>query len=274
SEASLKKVITLVLAAMLTLTGASAWAGNAQRDDNKDNTTQSGTGNTGDANAGQITGTVGDGTTSVDATNSTDHSDIESGDARIANTASTFTGLDASTATAANVQRGDNKSNISQDAETASGNVSDGQIIGVVTSSGGSADVVLANTSSFNDVESGRAKSTNDSNTFTGLQALLFDGASSSNIQRGDNKTTVNQTNPTTTGNAMTGQIVGVQSSGVTTVDGTNLSAHNDVNTVAAFGANSVDSFVGLLANATNTGVAANVQRGDNKGTFNQDAPG
>ena len=267
--------IVILAVAVTAIFGVPAQASNQQSDgDNRTSTSQSGSDTSGTANAGQITGTVSSGSTSVNATNSTDHSDITSGDARSANTADSFTGLDASTSTAVNLQRGDNETNISQDATTASGNVSDGQIIGVVTSFGGTADVVAANTSSFNDVESGRAKSTNDATTFTGLRALAFDSASATNVQRGDNRLAVTQTNPTTTGNAVTGQVIGVTSSGVTTVDGTNLSAHNDVDTVAAFGANSVDAFVGLLANATDTGVATNLQRGDNSASFNQDAPG
>jgi hypothetical protein len=271
----LKNVIISVLCIVLTLgIAGSAFATNAQNDDNKTNTQQSGSDTSGTANAGQISGVVSSGTTSADATNSTDHADVTSGDARSNNDASTFTGLDASNATGTNIQRGDNKTWLSQDAEVVSGNASDGQIIGIVTSFGGTTDVVGANTSSFNDVTSGRAKSTNDATTFTGLQALLSDTSTATNIQRGDNKVSVTQTNPTTTGNAMSGQVIGVNSSGATTVDGTNLSAHNDVDTVAAFGANSVDAITGLVANATDTGVAINIQRGDNTSSFSQDAPG
>lgn len=273
----MRRIWIVVLAVFVTgiFPAASSLAQtNGQNGDNKTNTSQSGSDTSGTANGGQITGVVAGGTTSVDATNSTDHADVTSGDARGLNDASTFTGLDASSGTAVNRQNGDNKTAVSQDGSAVSGNASDGEIIGVVTSFGGSADVVAANTSSFNDVVTGRAKFENDSTTFTGLRALLFGASSATNVQRGDNELAVTQTAPTSTGNAVSGQVIGVTSSGATTVDSTNLSAHNDIDTVAAFGANSVDAFVGLLANATDTGVATNIQNGENSASFNQDAPG
>ena len=60
--------------------GASAT--NVQEGDNKASTNQSGTSKSGDAVAGQVTGVVSSGNTSVDATNKSDHVDVSTGDAR------------------------------------------------------------------------------------------------------------------------------------------------------------------------------------------------
>ncbi len=274
SVRSIIRVLLVVLVLGAGAAGPAAYAGNTHTGDNKTDTDQSGENGSGTANAGQITGVTADGQTSVDATNSTSNADVTSGDARGSNTADTFTGLDISTTTAVNTQEGDNKTDISQDGEATSGNASDGQIIAAVTASGGSAVIVASNISENNDVRSGRAKDENTISSFTGLRALLADNSSATNVQAGDNKLKVDQTNPTSTGNAVTGQVIGVTSAGVTSLDATNRSEDNDVDTVNAFGANSVDAFIGLQANATNTAVATNTQDGDNSGSISQDAPG
>src|SRR5438876_11563963 len=129
--------------------GASAT--NVQEGDNKASTNQSGTSKSGDAVAGQVTGVVSSGHTSVDATNKSDNVDISTGDARGENNSGAFVGLNASSATgvasadllsagpATNVQEGDNKNDLNQTATATSGDGVGGEVIGVVTSGGGSA---------------------------------------------------------------------------------------------------------------------------------------
>jgi hypothetical protein len=72
---------------------------------------------------------------------------------------------------AANVQEGDNSKSLSQDATATSGDAVAGQVAGVVTSAGGSADLVLANTSEDSDAESGEGNFDNNDESFTGLTA-------------------------------------------------------------------------------------------------------
>ena len=134
-----------------------ASATNVQEGDNDNESDQSGSSASGDAVAGSVVGVVSAGDTSVDATNRSEDVEIDTGDASGNNSAAAFTGLTASSSTtvaadilnlaATNVQEGDNDTEINQDASAASGDGVGGQVIGVVTRAGGSADVVAANTS-------------------------------------------------------------------------------------------------------------------------------
>ncbi len=65
---------------------------------------------------------------------------------------------------------GDISSELAQDANAVSGDAVAGQVAGVVTSAGGSADLVLANTSEDVDGESGDASFDNDVEEFVGQQ--------------------------------------------------------------------------------------------------------
>jgi hypothetical protein len=163
---------------------AQAQVQNAQEGDNKSSTDQSGEGGSGDAVVGQVAGVVSGGNTSVDATNGTDRSSAESGDATADNTSTglvghNVTGTCGSTADcpfadtfspqATNIQEGDNKSNVNQDATALSGSAVAGGVVGVVTSSGGSADLVLGNGTANSDAATGDAKFSNDSSVRAGL---------------------------------------------------------------------------------------------------------
>src|SRR5205823_224410 len=135
--------------------------------------TQSGSGSSGDSVAGQVAGVVSAGAASVDATNATDRSDASTGDATGTNFSSSQVGQTAvipcggSTADlpcsadltvllpTQNVQEGDNKAQLDQNATTVSGDAVAGEVIGVVTSNGGSADLVLANSTTQSDAETG-----------------------------------------------------------------------------------------------------------------------
>jgi hypothetical protein len=266
-----------------------ASATNVQEGDNDSETDQSGSAGSGDAVAGQVVGVVSAGDASVDATNHSEEVDVETGDAEGTNSASTFVGLTAGSDTAVtadifnddatNVQEGDNEAEITQAAEASSGDGVGGSVIGVVTSAGGSADIVAANTSEDVDLDTGDAEADNDAAAFVGLNAsgtvtsaADIDNASATNVQEGDNDFSADQSAEAASGDAVGGQVLGVVSAGDASVDATNHSEDVDAETGEAFAENEVAAFVGLTA-GSDTAVttsdifndaAANVQEGDN----------
>jgi len=278
---------------------SNASATNVQEGDNSTETSQSGSASSGDAVAGQVTGVVSSGDASVDATNRSDHVDVDTGDADATNDAATFTGLTAGTATvlaadvgnlaATNVQEGDNSTELSQDATATTGDGVGGQVIGVVTSAGGSADIVAANTSDHVDINTGDSDATNTAASFTGLNATgtvaavggLADvaNASATNVQEGDNSSEASQTATSASGDGVGGQVLGVVSAGDASIDATNRSDHVDVSTGDTDASNDFAAFVGLtagtgtaLASDVVNGAAANVQEGDNSKELTQGA--
>jgi hypothetical protein len=156
-------------------------AQNAQQGDDSSHTNQQGSAGSGDAVAGQVVGVVSSGDTSVDATNRSDNVDVSSGDARADNSAAEFVGLsagangvtgaaaDLANGSAFNVQEGDNKSKLNQTADAITGDLVCGQVVGAVTSTGGSADLVLGNTSVHSDCASGDATFSNSEVSSAGL---------------------------------------------------------------------------------------------------------
>jgi len=282
---------------------------NVQDGDNDSSTSQDGSASSGDAVAGQVAGVVSSGDASVDATNRSDDVDIETGDADGSNNVATFTGLNASgtqttitasdlslASSAVNAQSGDNSTDISQSADASSGDGVGGEVIGVVTSAGGSADVVAANTSTDVDVETGDATADNDAAAFVGLNFSSGDenrgttitadedvvSASGTNIQEGDNDLDGTQTATASTGDGVGGQVLGIVSAGDASVDATNRSDDVDIDTGDADADNSAAAFVGLNASGTQTTITAsdltlasgsvNAQSGDNSGSFDQTA--
>jgi hypothetical protein len=111
----------------------------------------------------------------VDATNLSDHNDVEGGVTYASTTLDAFVGLDAISSlvvpTAFNLQEGDNKSQSSQSSSAVSGEPVAGQIIGVVTDAGGSSSVVLDNASTRSDVEAATARDAESLSEFIGLLA-------------------------------------------------------------------------------------------------------
>jgi len=281
-----------------------ASATNVQQGDNKSNTNQSGTSKSGDAVAGQVAGVVSSGTTSVDATNKSDHVDISTGDARGENNSAAFVGLNSSTTTAVladvlntapvtNLQEGDNKYDLNQTVTATSGDGVGGEVIGVVTSAGGSASVVAANTSTNVDIDTGDARAFNDAAAFVGLNsssgtavanpfaADVLNTASATNVQEGDNKLNASQTATSATGDGVGGQVLGIVSAGAASVDATNKSDNVDISTGDARSFNDFAAFVGLndasdtgilAADVLSGGTASNVQEGNNKKDLSQDA--
>jgi hypothetical protein len=161
---------------------------------------QEGSASSGDGVAGQVAGVVSAGDASVDATNRSDDVDVQTGNAHGTNDANLdvragigfllpdgadgdeVQGSDCrnsgvapaeadSTSNQANgsncVNEGDADGAIDQAADAASGDGVGGQVIGVVTSAGGSADLVLDNESSDSDVESGDGDFDNTADEFS-----------------------------------------------------------------------------------------------------------
>jgi hypothetical protein len=274
-----------------------ASATNVQEGDNDNETDQSGASESGDAVAGQVAGVVSSGDTSVDATNRSEDVEVESGEASGTNSAASFTGLTAGSDTfvaadifngaASNVQEGDNDTSINQDASAATGDGVGGQVIGVVTSAGGSADVVAANTSEDVEITTGDSEAFNDAATFVGLNdsgtvfaaADVFN-ASATNVQEGDNDLEADQDARSASGDGVGGQVLGVVSAGDASVDATNRSEDVEVETGETFAENDLAAFVGLTAGSSTDLAAAdvfnlaatNVQEGDNDKEASQSA--
>jgi hypothetical protein len=279
---------------------ANASATNVQVGDNENETEQSGSASSGDAVAGQVAGVVSSGDASVDATNRSEDVDVETGDATGTNDATSFVGLTGGSSTAlsaaddnilngnaANVQLGDNEYELAQDATATTGDGVGGQVIGVVTSAGGSADVVAANTSEDVDIETGDADANNDAAAFVGLNATGTAGlaadilnASATNVQEGDNELSAEQDASSASGDGVGGSVIGVVSAGDASVDATNHSEDVEVETGDADSTNDFAAFVGLTNGSTTAlnaadilnGNAANVQEGDNAKDLSQSA--
>ena len=157
-----------------------------QEGNNRLTLSQSATSSTGDGVAGQVLGVVSAGAASLDATNRTDDSSVTTGDTTASNTSSAFVGLndggalsigavtaDISGVTTENLQEGDNRKTLSQSADASSGDAVAGQVSGVVTSAGGSASVVVANTSTGIDATTGEAVFDNTDAAFVGVNLSI-----------------------------------------------------------------------------------------------------
>jgi len=177
--------LLFLLAALWAVPGARAdidnnRATNVQEGDNEHTSDQSGQAGSGDAVVGQVAGVVSSGDASVDATNRTESSEVETGDAEGSNEVASIVGLvnadcgsaiadcpaaDVASLSATNVQEGDNAAGFAQAATVASGDGVAGQIVGLVSS--GTVDLVLANGSVDNDVETGDATFSNETASVT-----------------------------------------------------------------------------------------------------------
>lgn len=183
-------------------------------------------------------------------------------------------------ASATNVQEGDNSTSTDQDGEASSGDAVAGQVTGVVSS--GDVSVDATNSSVGASASSGSAAGENDSASFTGLNVATdtdvssisdITGASATNIQEGDNDTTIEQSASALGGDGVAGQVIGVVSSGSTDIVASNISDGADGSGGGAAAFNESASFVGLNV-ATDTDIdssdvadatATNLQEGDNE---------
>src|SRR5438552_8985139 len=73
----------------------------------------------------------------------------------------------------------------------------------------------------------------------------------SSNVQEGDNKSDVNQSVTVKSGDVVGGQVIGAVSSGNLSIDATNSSSNEDLQSGDARGSNSSAEFVGLIASSS-----------------------
>lgn len=289
---------------------------NVQDGNNATRARQSSTASTGDGVAGQVIGAVSAGATSIDATNRSDGVTVETGDATTDNNASLFTGLnDSVTATVgeapladvenscnaggtscSNVQDGNNATSLSQSASANSGDGVAGEVIGAVTSAGGSASVVAANTSLNSDVLTGEAEANNDFASFTGLNfapttTVVADVETSctegtpacANVQDGNNRLTGSQTARANTGDGVAGQVLGLVSAGAASLDATNRTEDSTVETGESEANNAASEFVGLNFGSTlsvgqgvtadiSSATAVNLQDGNNRKSVSQTA--
>jgi hypothetical protein len=132
-----------------------------------------------------VLGVVSAGDASIDARNRSERVELETGEASAENIAAAFVGLNSSTDTdigpddaeadtAVNQQNGDNEGTFAQTADASSGDAVGGQVAGVVTSAGGSADLVLDNGSLRIEAETGATEFDNEDSLFVGLTNGLF----------------------------------------------------------------------------------------------------
>ncbi|MEX0874896.1 MAG: hypothetical protein WD646_14495 [Actinomycetota bacterium] len=280
----MNKTLRILLVAGLAVGGLSLGAaaqaqGNEQEGDNESNVEQSGAANSGDAVGGQIVGVVSSGDASVDATSHSEDVDIETGDSTAVNEADSFTGQlrivpGLEVVEGENDLEGDNSTEIAQAAEAASGDGVGGQVIGVVTSAGGSADVVAANTSEDVDIETGNASADNDLSAFTGQLYFRLGPPeeSGANYQDGDNDLESSQSASASTGDGVGGQVLGIVSAGDASVDATNQSVDVDIETGDAFADNFDESFTGQLYINLSGLIGGNDLEGDNSTEVVQDA--
>ncbi len=266
----------VALAGPTSSASASPGQNDGEGDISSDNgNTQSGSSSSGDAVAGQVVGVVSAGDASVDATNRSEGVDIETGDANGSNGLNQFVGqLSVGGGTNELESGAEISSEVSQAADATSGDGVGGQVIGVVTSAGGSADVVAANTSEDVDIETGDA----DANNFVGPTLCLlgpcngvgqfaFDGGE--NDADDDISSELAQTASAASGDGVGGQVLGIVSAGDASVDATNESTDVDVETGDALADNFVDHTVGQDAFGVE---AANFSDGEISSEIVQDA--
>ncbi|MEX0874893.1 MAG: hypothetical protein WD179_08035 [Actinomycetota bacterium] len=265
----MNKLLKILLVAVLALgglsVGAVAQAQNDAEDDISSSTEQSGSSGSGDAVAGQVVGVVSAGDTSVDATNHSEDVDIETGAANGFNGQGSFTGQFNEDGDENELEDGEISSETVQASESNTGDGVGGQVIGVVTSAGGSADVVAANTSEDVDIETGDSFSDNFADFGTGQ--ATFDGGGENDAED-DISSEVNQTASASSGDGVGGQVLGIVSAGDASVDATNESTDVDIETGLA----SADNFAGFNVAQESDGGGDNFSDGDISGEIAQDA--
>ena len=269
---------------------------NVQEGDNEMTLVQAAEARSGDGVVGQVIGVVSGGDTVVNATSSVEDADVESGSVDADNEANSFVGLadadddieidDITDSDADNVQEGDNDFSLSQSIVAASGDAVGGQVIGVVTSMGASADVTASNRSEDVDAETGEVENAfNDANSFIGLafadegeiDISDIDDSGGDNVQEGDNEATIAQRLTASTGDAIAGQVIGIVASGDASVNASNETEDADAESGEVEARNNAETFTGL-ANADedveiddiDDSDADNVQEGDNEAAITQ----
>ena len=295
------------IAADITGTCTTTDCDNIQEGDNRISSRQGASVHSGDGVAGQVIGAITNDDTSVDATNHTTDSSVDTGDAGADNSAAYFAGLNSSefgpSITASdivgscvdecdNVQEGDNRVSTAQTAHATSGDGVAGSVIGVVST--GDVSVAAANSTRDTDITTGDADATNDLAAFVGLNATDEGGGpvitadisdacigGCFNLQEGDNRLTGSQAARAASGDGVGGQVLGIVAAGNASLDATNRSVGVGVDTGDADAHNNAAVFVGLNASTFGPTITAsditfvtatNLQDGDNRKTLTQNS--
>jgi len=249
----MNKLFKIFLVALFSVVGFffadAALAGNENdaEDDISSETAQSGSSNSGDAVGGQVVGVVSAGDASVDSTNRSEDVDIETGEATAVNELDAEVGQENDGGGENELESpGEISAEFVQAAEATSGDGVGGAVIGVVTSAGGSADVVAANTSEDVDIETGEAFADNDADGIDGdLDVGQQEFSGNENDAEDDISFEMSQTASAASGDGVGGQVLGIVSAGDASVDATNESTDVDVETGDAFAENEADYEVG-----------------------------
>jgi hypothetical protein len=203
--------------------------------------------------------------TDVTASNESDDVETETGDAEATNSGSAQVGhngggdtdittSDIDNEDATNVQEGDNSLDASQSATSSSGSGVTGQVIGAVAE--GDLTIDATNSTTDSDVETGEAASANDFAAFVGLDASTqttiaaadVTNQDATNVQEGDNGAGVDQFSDASSGDAVTGQIVGGTATGNSVITVANTSDDTDATSGDSDQESTSDLFTGLLA--------------------------
>jgi hypothetical protein len=201
--------------------------------------------NSGTAFVGQT-----DGNTEIDA----DDSD----DAFGSRSSSSARGADITNNNATNVQEGDNELDAEQNANAASGDTVGGQVIGTVVDGTLVADAT--NLSSDVDAESGDADSDNSFGAFVGLSgasdtAIAADddilNNNAENVLAGDNDAELSQDANAVTGDAIGGQVFGGVTTGAADIVLANTSEDADTSSGDSDEDNNSTLFTGLAASGS-----------------------
>jgi hypothetical protein len=247
-----KADVTIETELLASIDSTSLAANVVHEGDNETSIAQEASGSTGDAVAGgQVVGgvTAAGGSLAVDATNNSEDAEAESGQSSVAQSAvgasENFLDLqevvdddsiEAFVLGAGIVQEGDNATEVSQVAGSATGDaVAGGQIVGAVTA--GDTSLVLDNNSEDAQSESGATDVVQTAVGTAGnvvqaveevdLDSIEFGFGVAGIVQEGENETSLEQETAASTGDAVAGgQVVGAVTAagGSTSVDATNTS--------------------------------------------------
>jgi hypothetical protein len=148
-------------------------------------------------------GSVAHADTNVTSSNSCEDCDTDTGNSSSTNTADSQVGQESTFGD--NYQEGDNDADVDQNAQASSGDGVPGQVVGVSDSTGGDVNINASNSCEDCTTNTGNANAANGATTFVG-QSSLF----GNNVQLGDNDLDLNQAAVSSSGDGVTGQIIGV----------------------------------------------------------------
>jgi hypothetical protein len=203
--------------------------------------------------------------TEITSSNESDDVEAKSGEATATNSGSaqvghqgggetTITSADIDSTEATNVQEGDNDLDANQTATSSSGAAVGGQVIGAQAD--GLLEIDATNLSNDARVTSGDATSSNGFAAFVGLDAASqttiaaadIINASATNVQEGENGSGIDQFSDASTGDGVSGQVIGATSTGSSVVTLANSSEDAEADSGDSFNGNLSELFTGLLS--------------------------